>query len=163
MTNESVSPPAMHPLDNKIPPPIVIVFVGAAMWLLTLFEPALPLTRPVRGIVASLLLGIGVFVLASGFFAFRRSRTTIDPVQIHRASALVTHGIFRFTRNPMYVGFTTLLTGWAVLLSVPLALFGPVAFVLFTTRFQIIPEERAMLAKFGQAYSRYQSSVRRWI
>jgi protein-S-isoprenylcysteine O-methyltransferase Ste14 len=146
-----------------MPPPIVTVLIGAAMWLVTFFEPALPLSRPLRVIVASLLLAIGIFVLASGVLAFRRSRTTIDPVQIHRASALVAHGIFRFTRNPMYVGSTMLLTSWAVFLSVPFTLLGPVAFVLFTTRFQIIPEERAMRAKFGEAYSRYQSSVRRWI
>ena len=111
MTNELVSPPAKHPLDNKVPPPFVTVLIGAGMWLVTVFEPALPLSRTLRVLAASQFSGVGIVVLASGFLAFRRSRTTINPVQIYRASALVTHGICRFARNPMYVGLTTLLTG----------------------------------------------------
>jgi protein-S-isoprenylcysteine O-methyltransferase Ste14 len=56
-----------------------------------------------------------------------------------------------------------MLVGWAVCLAAPWALVGPIAFVLFTNRFQIIPEERAMRDKFGQAYEDYQAQVRRWI
>jgi len=63
----------------------------------------------------------------------------------------------------MYVGFAAMLVGWAVCLAAPWALVGPVAFVLFTNRFQIIPEERVMRDKFGQAYDDYQAQVRRWI
>ena len=94
---------------------------------------------------------------------FRRNKTTINPVDLESASALVTSGVFRFSRNPMYVGFTAMLVGWAVCLAAPWALVGPVAFVLFTNRFQIIPEERVMRDKFGQAYDDYQAQVRRWI
>ena len=94
---------------------------------------------------------------------FRRNKTTINPVDLESASALVTSGVFRFSRNPMYVGFTAMLVGWAVCLAAPWALVGPVAFVLFTNRFQIIPEERVMREKFGQAYDDYQAQVRRWI
>ena len=92
-----------------------------------------------------------------------RNKTTISPVDLESASALVTSGVFRFSRNPMYVGFTAMLVGWAVCLAAPWALVGPVAFVLFTNRFQIIPEERVMRDKFGQAYDDYQAQVRRWI
>ena len=63
----------------------------------------------------------------------------------------------------MYVGFAAMLVGWAVCLAAPWALVGPVAFVLFINRFQIIPEERVMRDKFGQAYDDYQAQVRRWI
>jgi len=94
---------------------------------------------------------------------FWRNKTTISPVDLESASALVTSGVFRFSRNPMYVGFTAMLVGWAVCLAAPWALVGPVAFVLFTNRFQIIPEERVMRDKFGQAYDDYQAQVRRWI
>ncbi len=63
----------------------------------------------------------------------------------------------------MYVGFASVLVGWAVYLGVPAALLGPIVFVLFITRFQIIPEERSLLSKFGPAFSEYQSKVRRWL
>jgi protein-S-isoprenylcysteine O-methyltransferase Ste14 len=75
----------------------------------------------------------------------------------------VTGGIFRYTRNPMYVGFTSLLVGWACYLSVPWLLFEPIAFAIFITRFQIIPEERVMSVKFGQDYTDYRQRVRRWL
>jgi protein-S-isoprenylcysteine O-methyltransferase Ste14 len=75
----------------------------------------------------------------------------------------VVSGPFRFTRNPMYLGLTSLLFAWATYLGSPLAVLGPVAFVLYITRFQIMPEEQAMAAKFGADYEAYRKTVRRWI
>ena len=82
---------------------------------------------------------------------------------LERASTLVTDGVFRFSRNPMYVGFAAALVGWAVCLAAPWTLLGPVAFVLYTNRFQVLPEERMMRAKFGGAYDEYRARVRRWV
>ena len=79
------------------------------------------------------------------------------------ASALVRSGIYRTTRNPMYVGLLLILVAWAVLLSSVWTLLGPLVFVLYITRFQIIPEESALSALFGADYAAYQSSVRRWL
>ena len=92
-----------------------------------------------------------------------RPRTTISPVDIEAASTLVTGGVFRYTRNPMYVALTALLLAWTAWLAAPWAAFCPVAFALFITRFQIIPEERVLRAKFGRAYEDYAQRVRRWI
>jgi len=86
-----------------------------------------------------------------------------SPLEPEAATSLVTGGIYRYTRNPMYVGFAALLLGWAVYLAVPWVLLGPVAFILFITRFQIIPEERALSSKFGRQYGEYQERVRRWL
>jgi protein-S-isoprenylcysteine O-methyltransferase Ste14 len=63
----------------------------------------------------------------------------------------------------MYVGLTAELLGWAVWLSNPWVFLGPVAFMLYITRFQIIPEERAMSLKFGRDYDEYRKRVRRWL
>jgi len=79
------------------------------------------------------------------------------------ATALVTSAAYHHTRNPMYLGLVAFLLAWAVYLAVPWTLIGPLAFVLFITRFQIIPEERVLLQKFGDAYKAYQRQVRRWI
>ena len=72
-------------------------------------------------------------------------------------------GNFRYSRNPMYVGLAGLLTSWAIFLAAPWTLTGVVAFLMFTWRFQIVPEESVMSAKFGAAYADYQRRVRRWL
>ena len=76
---------------------------------------------------------------------------------------MVTNGIYGFTRNPMYLGLALILLGLAVFLASPWALLGPVGFVAFITRFQIRPEERALQARFGAAYTAYCARVRRWV
>ena len=151
------------PLENTIPPHLACVAVALAMWASRWIAPAAPLDGNWRLPVGVVFVLIGLIAGASGFRAFRRAKTTIDPVNIEAASSLVTGGIFRYTRNPMYVGMAALLIGWAVYLASPWAFLGPIAFVLFITRFQIVPEERAMRAKFGSAYADYQKRVRRWL
>ena len=152
-----------HSMENRIPPPLVVVLIGAAMAVIAWFTPALEIGSNVRVAVGGIAIALGALVAVQGARMFWRNKTTINPVDLESASALVTSGVFRFSRNPMYVGFTALLVGWAVCLAAPWALVGPVAFVLFTNRFQIIPEERVMRDKFGQAYDDYQAQVRRWI
>ena len=153
----------MPTLDHKIPPPIVAVIVGAVMWPFSRITPVLPMDGRLRFALTGALVGFGFCIAAMGMIAFRRARTTINPVKVEEASSIVSGGIYSRTRNPMYVGLTSLLLGWAVYLATPLALLGPIVFVLFITRFQIIPEERALIAKFGNEYARYQQRVRRWL
>jgi protein-S-isoprenylcysteine O-methyltransferase Ste14 len=102
-------------------------------------------------------------VALSAVWLFRRFRTTVHPEKPENTTALVMTGIYRLTRNPMYVGVTLALLGWAVWLRVPVALLGPVAFVLYVNRFQIVPEERVLASKFGEAYAAYCRRVRRWV
>lgn len=150
-------------LENRIPPPILVLAFGAAMWPLAQLPPKLPLDHGPRLALAIGLAALALLALFSGLLAFRKARTTIDPVNIQRASSLVQSGVYRLTRNPMYVGFAGLLLGWAILLTGAWALLGPIAFVAYITRFQILPEERAMLHRFGAAYAVYRSRTRRWI
>ena len=112
----------------------------------------------VIGISFAALLFAGPAILE-----FSRAKTTVNPLDIAAASTLVTTGIFRISRNPMYVGLTALLMAWAVYLASPSSLLGVVIFVLFTWRFQILPEERVMKEKFGRSYEEYQRRVRRWL
>ena len=154
-----------HPLENKIPPPLICLITGALMWGLSHLGvgPIVQVDREVTLNGAGIFGALGLFFLAAGFLSFSKAGTTIDPVQIDRASALVTGGIFRFTRNPMYVGFTSLLIALAVTLAAPVTLLGPLFFVVYIHRFQIVPEERFMIRKFGQPYDDYTKQVRRWI
>jgi protein-S-isoprenylcysteine O-methyltransferase Ste14 len=158
-----MKPDAMHILENKIPPPVTTILIGAAMWGAAKFLPAMAIPLPLRYGLVGLISVFALLVAGSAMLAFRRAKTTINPVQIEKASQMVTGGIFAYTRNPMYVGLTALLTSWAVWLTVPWTLLGPVVFALFTQRFQIIPEERVMRAKFGRAFDEYRKQVRRWL
>ena len=150
-------------LENRIPPPIVMVVTGLAMWALSWVTSMVHIPAGIRYGVVGVLLVFGVSVAGLAVSSFRRAGTTINPVKIDNASSLVTTGIYAFTRNPMYVGLATLLVTLAVLLSNAWLLLGPLFFVLYITRFQIIPEERVMQAKFGSAYDAYKARVRRWL
>jgi protein-S-isoprenylcysteine O-methyltransferase Ste14 len=154
---------ASHLLENKVPPPLVVAILGVSMGVIAWLTPKLELAVTPRFAVGVAVIAVGAGVVVRGARTFWRARTTIDPVNLGRVSAFVTRGIFGFTRNPMYVGFAAMLVGWGISLASPWAMLGPVAFVLFTTRFQIIPEERAMQAKFGEEYDEYRARVRRWL
>jgi protein-S-isoprenylcysteine O-methyltransferase Ste14 len=150
-------------LEHRLPPPIVVLVVAAAMWPLAGYAPAIPLDQPWRWIAAAVLALGGLLVARSGVRNFGRAGTTINPVKIDAVSALVTTGTFAHTRNPMYLGMTLLLLGWAVALSGVWTLLGPLLFVLFITRFQVLPEEAVLAARFGASYDAYRRRVRRWI
>jgi protein-S-isoprenylcysteine O-methyltransferase Ste14 len=153
----------MSALENRIPPPLITTLIGLLMGASALFAPPFPSPTLPRLAAAAGLFLFGVLIAGGALAGFRRARTTINPVDIDQASALVTSGSYRLTRNPMYLGMAILLATLAIVLSSPWLLLGPLVFVLFITRFQIIPEERAMHARFGDDYAAYRARVRRWI
>jgi len=150
-------------LELKVPPPVVAFLIGVAMWF------AFPHGVPVELSLVARITAFAVIALAGGAIAlageleFRRARTTINPFKPENSTTLVTSGIYRITRNPMYVGLTLVLVGWAAFLWSAWALPGPVVFALYITRFQIAPEERALCARFGETYAQYAAHVRRWL
>jgi protein-S-isoprenylcysteine O-methyltransferase Ste14 len=153
----------MSSLEHRIPSPLVMIIIAAAMWLIAQGATAIAIPDALRYATAfGFFLFAGIFAFPA-FRAFTRAGTTINPVQIEDASKLVTSGIYRWTRNPMYVGLTFILLAWATWLAVPWLFFGPVLFAAFITRFQIVPEERMLLKKFGGSYEEYRRNVRRWL
>jgi len=153
----------MKSLETRVPPPAVAAVLAAAMWAAARLAPVLVLPAALRLGTAAAIVLVGIGFSAAGVVAFRRARTTIDPTRPGRASSLVRSGVYRITRNPMYVGLACVLVAWAVFLSSPWTLLGPVAFVLYIARFQIAPEERALSELFGSEYAQYQAEVRRWL
>jgi len=133
------------------------------MWFASRVGPSIELPLLARSITFAVIALAGGAMGLAGNFAFRRARTTPNPFKPQNASSLVTTGVYRFTRNPMYLALLLVLLGWATFLCSAFALLGPVAFVPYIARFQIAPEERVLLAKFGAAYSEYLARVRRWL
>lgn len=154
----------MKALELKIPPPAVGLLTVLAMWgIARAVGPGFAWPATLRiGIMVALVLAGAACTLAGGG-AFRHARTTVSPLKPERASSLVTTGLYRFTRNPMYLGMVVALCGVAVYFATPWALLGPAAFILYITRWQIVPEERALLALFGSDYTDYCARVRRWL
>ena len=153
----------MASLELKIPPPVVAAVMALLMWGVARMIAPVAMGDGVRQAVTGALTLCAVAFAAPALLQFRRARTTVHPEKPERTSALVTDGIFRLSRNPMYVGVTLLLLAWTVWLRTPAAVLGPVAFMLYVTRFQIVPEERVLTEKFGVRYAEYCRRVRRWV
>jgi protein-S-isoprenylcysteine O-methyltransferase Ste14 len=150
-------------LELKVPPLIVVAMAAVLMWAIAKAAPNLTLLYPGRVPVATALLVVGITIVVMGVVAFRRSSTTVDPRFPQNASHIVSSGIYRYTRNPMYLGMLVVLIAWMVLLSNIGTVVMPVLFLLYITRWQIAPEERALAEKFGAEYEVYRKSVRRWL
>lgn len=150
-------------LEHKIPPPLVALLCAVLAWVLARGTPALAFDWALRLPIAAVLVVVGLLLDLSALVLFLKARTTVNPLTPQRASAIVRTGAYRFTRNPMYLGMAAILLGWCVLQSNPLTLLAWAAFVVYITRFQIIPEERALLARFGEDYAGYVRAVRRWV
>ncbi|MCB1567299.1 MAG: isoprenylcysteine carboxylmethyltransferase family protein [Xanthomonadales bacterium] len=153
----------MTALEHRVPPPIVALCCALLAWLSMIWDLRLDFDTAVVHACGTALAVLGAIVAVRGVRAFQRAATTINPLKPDEASALVEADVYRFTRNPMYLGMALILLGWAVGLARPLALLGPVLFVAWITRFQILPEERILRLKFGAGYESYCRRVRRWI
>ncbi len=153
----------MRALEHRIPPPLVAVVVAAGMYALARWWPLWRFEVPMPLLAGLLMASMGGVISGLGALAFRRARTTVNPLHPDRATSVVTDGIYRHTRNPMYVGMLCVLLGCFVAFGALSALLGLPAFVAYITRFQIVPEEQALQAKFGSDYDDYRARVRRWL
>jgi protein-S-isoprenylcysteine O-methyltransferase Ste14 len=153
----------MRRLETLVAPPLVMLIAAILIWGIRRTWPEMGVFIPGRRAIYWTLLVAGLLVAVAGVCEFRRARTTVNPMRPQNASALVTSGIYRFTRNPMYVGDVLILLAVAVFFSNPLGLAGVVLFVAWMNLLQIPAEERALRARFGAAYDAYCARVRRWL
>ena len=153
----------MQALELKIPPPIIALLCAALMWALAHYLPGQAWAHPWRLPLTVVLAALGLTADLAGIIAFRRHRTTVNPLAPHKSSTIVQDGIYRISRNPMYLGMALLLAAWAVWLANPWCLLVLPLFVAAITRWQILPEERILSAQFGAPYQDYLRRVRRWL
>lgn len=148
----------MFPL---LPPTLLMIFIALMVLLTASGESQFYIPSPYvfLGLVPIFL---GFYLAAISSQLFERMQANVQT--FGRPSALVTHGIFQYSRNPMYLGFVIALIGFAILFGASLEHGLLVAlFWLITDRWYIQVEEKAMLEAFGEPYLNYKRSVRRWI
>jgi protein-S-isoprenylcysteine O-methyltransferase Ste14 len=153
----------MKALELKIPPPVVALVLAFLMWLTAGRGGLVEISYAGRVLCAVALVCIGQGISIAGMVAFRRAKTTVNPIKASSASSLVTGSVYTFTRNPMYLGLLLTLVAWAVFLASPFAILWVFVYVIYITRLQIIPEERVLSALFGADYEAYRGKVRRWL
>jgi protein-S-isoprenylcysteine O-methyltransferase Ste14 len=145
-----------------ISPPVALVIAAIAMWWTgqsTFGRFSFPHQRWAGGAV----MLFGLVIVAASLRLFVKARTTPNPMQPRNASELVTSGVYRVSRNPMYLGDAVMLIGIAVWLGSLPSLLCVAAFVAYIDRFQIPSEEAALDAIFGERYVAYRRRVRRWL
>ncbi|USD35826.1 isoprenylcysteine carboxylmethyltransferase family protein [Ferrimonas sp. SCSIO 43195] len=154
----------MQELELRLPPVVVVLLHGLAAWWLAQCA-FMPMALAGAGALAVplVLVFLGLVFGVMAVLGFRRQRTTVNPTRPGDASTLVTAGVYRFSRNPMYLALLLWLCAWSLVLADGLALAAVPLFVLYMNRFQIGPEERVMTELFGDAYRQYCQRVRRWL
>ncbi len=153
----------MSTLELRVPPPVLALVIALLMWGLTSATGSIDIPLAYRGGTALGLALFGSAIQAAAFVSLRRAKTTVDPTEPSRASTVVSTGIYSFSRNPMYIGRAVQLLAWAVFLASPFALLLVPVYLAYMARFQVVPEERALLARFGTPYESYRKRVRRWL
>lgn len=146
-----------------IPPPIVGLITAAFMWVFHYGFQDWDINSVSLNYLGYLFVLVGILIDVLSILRFIKVKTTINPLKPERSNQLVTDGLFQYSRNPMYVGMFSVLLGFGLWLGNPVGLLPLIGFVGYITEFQIKPEERILLEKFGEEYRLYQTQVRRWV
>ncbi len=148
----------------KIPPLLLAISIAILMLVSTWLLPQFRFDLPLKNIIALFIAMSGTVICALAVISFRRDKTTVNPTQPERASALIITGVYRLSRNPMYLGFLLFLIAWAIYLGhISAWLLGPPVFVGYMNKFQIVSEEEALFRIFTEDFAAYKQTVRRWI
>ena len=148
-------------MNNKIPPPIITLICGLGIYF---SRPLFPKYNYISiDIIAASFLLLGIIILITAVLSFKRQSTTVSPLQPEKASYLVVSGIFKYSRNPMYLGMLLILISMTIKFNFVGGILIIFAFITFITKFQIIPEETALERLFGKEFTRYKKKTKRWI
>tara|TARA_B100001996_G_C18292314_1_gene451277 strand:+ start:26 stop:472 length:447 start_codon:yes stop_codon:yes gene_type:complete len=148
-------------MNNKIPPPIVTFICGIVIYFSkSFFNEFFSYSNDA---ISLFLLILGLVVFISAVKSFRKQKTTVNPLEPRQASSLVTSGIFKLSRNPMYLGMLIILLAVSFKFNIIGGMLTSLFFYIFITKFQILPEEAAMNELFGNEFIVYSKKTRRWI
>ena len=148
-------------MKTKIPPPILALVMIVLIYLSSFFIEST--TFNYQGSLSVLVLILGLACAIPSFKLFARYETTISPLKPSDATALVTEGMYRYSRNPMYLGLLLITIASTIWFGTWLGIIINIVFIFLINFLQIIPEEEALLEIFGEEYEEYKKTVRRWI
>ena len=141
-----------------VPPPVI--FIGCALIMAYLpnsyrFE--------INVLAVYLIVSVSFAIAFFSLWQFYKSKANINPIHLEKSNVFVVNGIYRFSRNPMYLSLAGLLVAWAFYLQSAVSFLGVFLFIYLITQWQIKPEEYWLEKKFGESYLAYKKKVRRWI
>lgn len=150
-------------MSLKVPPAFVFLFHAFLVWMAARYLPIADIEIPGKRVIVQAFgaAGVAIAILAMGLF--RKAGTTVDPLIPDKASKIVDGGIYRYTRNPMYLGLVLILAAWIVWKGNLVGVIFLATCIWYLTTFQIKPEEQALTRKFGKEYLNYRNKVRRWL
>ena len=148
-------------MKTKFPPPLVALTFGFLINYTKNIFPKIEIKNEI--IFGSYMIISGLIIILSAIILFKKYQTTISPLNPSNATKLITDGIYKFSRNPMYLGLLLVLVGISIILNLTGGFFFILLFILYMNLFQIIPEENAMVDLFKDEFLDYKKNVRRWI
>ena len=145
----------------KIPPPVIVLILVVSNFLSS--KKIDIINIPNQTLVSIIIFLIGVFILIVPVSKFIKSKTTVNPIKFKKVNKLITSGIYKYSRNPMYLGFLMIVISTSIYYLNIFSIITPIFFYFWINRFQIKREEIFLNKKFGQKYITYKSKTRKWI
>ena len=148
-------------MNNKIPPPIIALVCALGI----LFSK--PFFREYSNVnnssisILFFLIGIACFFFAIKLF--KKHNTTISPLKPEKATSLIVSGIYMYSRNPMYLGMLFILISTSIRFNIIGGIISISTFIVYITKFQIIPEEEQLKRIFGEKFLNYKKKTRMWL
>ena len=145
----------------KIPPPILVLILVSSNYFSSKKIDLIHL--PNQDLISIIILLIGMLILINPIFKFIKSKTTIDPIKFKKVNKLIISGIYKYSRNPMYLGLLMIVISTSIFYLNIFSITTPFLFYCWINRFQIKREEIFLTEKFGKEYMSYKTKTRRWI
>ena len=145
----------------KIPPPLIVLTLIISIYFSSKKIDLIIL--PTQNLISFIILLIGILILITPIFKFIKSKTTIDPIKFKKVNRLITSGIYKYSRNPMYLGLLMIVMSTSIFYLNIFSITTPMLFYFWINRFQIKREEIFLTQKFGKEYLSYKNKTRRWI
>ena len=146
---------------KKIPPPILVLILVSSNYFSSKKIDLIHL--PNQDLISIIILLIGILILINPIFKFIKSKTTIDPIKFKKVNKLIISGIYKYSRNPMYLGLLMIVISTSIFYLNIFSITTPFLFYCWINRFQIKREEIFLTEKFGEEYMSYKIKTRRWI
>ena len=145
----------------KIPPPLIVLVLIVSIYFSS--KKIDLINIPMQLEISIFILSAGILIFINPVLQFVKSKTTVNPIQFEEVNKLVTSGIFKYSRNPMYLGMLMIVLSTSIFYLNVYSILTPLLFILWINKFQIKREEEFLIEKFGDEYLSYKKKTRRWI